>query len=369
MINNQVHSLTLEQKIGQLFFIGIAGAEVDGETRSLLDEISPGGICLFSRNIREAMQTRGLLDEIRSSLPATPFLSVDQEGGMVDRLKRLLTPMPAANRITSGAEASELGAIIAEALHMLGFNMDFAPVVDVVNETRAKYSNGLFSRPFGKTEKDAAEFAGEFLLALQAGGIMGCLKHFPGLGAAAVDSHEELPIVDVMQAAFSSTDLFPYRLMIASGNVHAVMAAHAAYPLINLQETDRNGKLLPSSLSYNFVTNLLRGELGFDGLVITDDLEMGAIVKNYGIGEACKMAVAAGVDMLAICANPDAIRVGYNAVLNAARSGEIGMGRIDGSLHRIALIKSKLSAPLEFDTGRLDRLSDKIASLNQRLTA
>ena len=364
----QLRDLPLTQKIGQLFFIGVPGPEIDDQTRGLLAEISPGGVCLFARNIREATQTRYLLDEIRVLLPFTPVLSVDQEGGLVDRLRRIMTPMPAANKIRTTNAAASFAGIVAETLLMLGFNMDFAPVVDVIGEERAKYSNGLFSRTFGGSKEDAVLLGGTFLQMLQQNGVIGCLKHFPGLGAAGVDSHEELPQVDISEDELQMTDLYPFRELIGSGDAKAVMVAHAAFPQVRLQETDQNGKLLPSSLSKNFITNLLRGELGFEGLVITDDLEMGAIVKNYGIGEACKMAILAGVDMLAICADPQAIRDGYNAVLRAVNNGEITEARLDRSLERIALLKNKLSAPLDLDPERLKVLPDQIAVLNDDLS-
>jgi len=362
------YSPSLEQKVGQLFFIGIAGPQIDEATKELLDQIMPGGICLFARNIREAGQTRDLLEAIRSTLTVRPFLSVDQEGGLVDRLKRVLTPMPAASKITTGGEAHQLAAIIAEALRMLGFNMDFAPVVDVVDEKRSDYSNGLTSRTFGRAKEDVAELAGAFLNRLHQGGIIGCIKHFPGLAASRVDSHEDLPLVDISESELDSLDLYPYRVLLACADVRAVMVAHAAFPGHRLQERDQNGKLLPSSLSYGFITTMLRGELGFDGLVVTDDLEMGAIIKNYGVGTACKLAISAGVDMLAVCADPDAVREGYSAVLNAVRDGEISLDRLEVSLERISKAKSQLSEPIDFEPGRLDALSIEIAGLNSRLT-
>jgi beta-N-acetylhexosaminidase len=360
-------TLSLAQKAGQLFFIGIPGPELDGLALELLDEVSPGGVCLFARNIREAAQTRELLDGLRAHLPATPFLSVDQEGGLVDRLRRIMTPMPAANKLRNAGDAARLGAIIGETLRILGFNMDFAPVVDVIDGARAKLSNGLFSRTFGKGKDDVAALAAAFLSQLQQNGIVGCLKHFPGLGASEVDSHEELPGVDVSETELNDVDLFPYHELLTGSRVEAVMTAHAAFPNSRLQEKGQNGKLLPSSLSSNFVTKLLRGELGFDGLVITDDLEMGAIVNNYGIGEACKMAVSAGVDMLAICADPDAIREGYRAVLSAVERGEITDQRLQGSLDRIARLKKGLLPPAIFDSARLAELSDEIAEFNAEL--
>jgi len=363
----QLRALPLKEKIGQLFFIGIPGPQVDDAARSLLSEVSPGGVCLFARNIREAEQTRRLLDEVRLMLPATPFLSVDQEGGLVDRLRRIMTPIPAANKIDDVNAAARLAGIVAGALRILGFNMDFAPVVDVIDEQRAKHTNGLFSREFGKSKEDVVSLAGAFLETLQQNGIIGCLKHFPGLGAANIDSHVELPQVDVSETELREIDLYPYRELLARGEAKALMAAHAAFPRTALQEVDQNGKLLPSSLSSNFITNLLRDEMSYGGLVITDDLEMGAIVKNYGVGEACKMAVNAGVDMLAICADPHAIRDGYDAVLNAVETGEISDERIDDSLVRIAALKGQLSDPLEFNVDRLQYLSNEVASLNEDL--
>ena len=364
-----LNSLSLEQKIGQLFFIGIAGPVIDQPTQDLLNEVSPGGVCLFARNIKELSQTRKLNDDLRSALPVVPFLSIDQEGGLVDRLRRVMSPMPAASKIASEKDAAHLAEIIGETLKILGFNMDFAPVVDVVDEDRSKHNNGLNSRTFGGSKEEVSGFAGGFLRTLQSNGIIGCLKHFPGLGASQVDSHEELPVVQVTEEELFSTDLFPYRELISSTDVHAIMVAHAAYPKVGLQETDQSARLLPSSLSYNFVTNLLRGELQFDGLVITDDLEMGAIIKNYGIGEACKMAVVAGVDMLAICADPTAVKEGYNAVLQSVNDGEISLDRIDESLIRIANIKSTLSDPPTFDPSRLEKLSREIAAFTEQLNS
>lgn len=367
MISEQLFSLPIEKKIGQLFFIGLPGPDIDEASSKLLEEISPGGVCLFARNIREAEQTRNLLTDIRGRLPVEPFLSIDQEGGLVDRLKRILAPMPAANLLKNASDAETLAGIISETLLTLGFNMNFAPVVDVIDETRSRPNNGLYSRAFGRSAKNVEEFAGRFLKTLQENGCLGCLKHFPGLGASEVDSHEELPAVPLTDAELSATDLAPYREIFGTQNPAAVMVAHACFPKSDLQEADQSGKLLPSSLSHNFVTKLLRERMGFDGLVITDDLEMGAILKNYGIGEACKKAILAGEDMLSICANGDTVREGYSAVFAAVNGGEIPVARIDESLRRIASAKSRLTAPLEFSTTRLLELSERIAGLNQNL--
>lgn len=355
---------SLEEKVGQLFFIGISGPEIDDETASLLKEIKPGGVCLFGRNIRSREQTHRLLSGLWDMLPR-PLLSVDQEGGLVDRLKRIFPAMPAAARLSSKGQAGEQARLMGEAMRLLGFNMDFAPCVDVMNAERGKSGNGLYSRTYGTTAEDATVFAAEFIESLRAEGILECIKHFPGLGASQVDSHEELPSVSLEPGELDEVDLVPYRHLV--GSAAAVMVAHAAFPNDPRQETDADGRAMPSSLSRNFVSGLLRDDLGFDRVVITDDLEMGAIMRNYGIGQASKMALAAGVDMLAICADAGNIRTAYHAVLDAARAGEISAQRIDESVARIAVAKSNIAAPPEFNAERSERLGGEMAGFAAKI--
>jgi beta-N-acetylhexosaminidase len=203
----------------------------------LLDEVQPGGICLFARNIKERKQTRDLVDELRTKLD-NPLLSIDQEGGLVDRLRRVLTPMPAADKIRTVDDAIELARIIARALRIFGLNMNFAPDVDVIDEDRSKFSNGLHSRAFGRSKDDAAKLSSAFLKTMQDGGVFGCLKHFPGLGASEVDSHKELPSVSISEDELREVDLHPYRVLFDEQEVRAVMVAHAAFPNTGLQEQD-----------------------------------------------------------------------------------------------------------------------------------
>jgi beta-N-acetylhexosaminidase len=363
----KIQNLTVDEKLGQLFFIGIPGPYLDNETRELLAEIKPGGICLFARNIKSRNQTRELLDGLTEATLTKPFLSLDQEGGLVDRLRRIMAPAPAAAKFENAADVYEFAQITAESLRILGFNMDFAPVADVITIEREDASNGMYSRGFGTSHEEALDLAGTFLKSLQAGGIIGCLKHFPGLGAARADSHDELPQIEVSDEELRTIDLYPYNKLLGDG-AQVVMVAHAAYPNSHLQQSDQSGRLLPSSLSSNFVSKLLRDELGFDGVTITDDLEMGAIVKNYGIGEASKMALAAGNDMLAICAGPEAIREGYAGVCKAAATGELGEMQIDASLRRVSVLKSRLEPALTFDKGRLIELTEQLTKLNSRVS-
>lgn len=363
----EILSLPIEKRVGQLFFIGLSGTEIVENNRWLLNDVSPGGVCLFGRNVRSAEQTRKLLDETYKNSAVKPFFSLDQEGGLVDRLRRISTPMPAANNLKDSADAETLGETTSEIMQILGFNLNFAPVVDVVDDRRKTFDNGLYSRTFGTNKEQVFEFASSYIDAIQRNGSFACLKHFPGLGASEIDSHENLPIVNISQEELFSIDLFPYRELFQTAQIEVVMIAHAAYPHINLQETGSNGKLLPSSLSYNFVTRLLRRELGFEGLVLTDDLEMGAILKNHTIAEACKLAFHAGADMFSICSSEAAVREGYAAVLEAVEAGEISETRINESLRRIAKLKSLLQKPSAFNAERFELLSQTIAKLNKKL--
>lgn len=358
---------SIEEKVGQLFFIGISGPEIDPATADLLAETMPGGVCLFARNIKSLEQTRRLLDSLYETLPVQPLLSIDQEGGLVDRLRRVMTPLSAADRIRTADQARRMGDLVGESLSLLGLNMDFAPVVDIATDARQRFQNGLRSRAFGRSKEEVVELAGSFLVGLESRGILGCLKHFPGLGASEVDSHEELPQVDASEEEIRDVDLFPYRELLDRHPLVSVMVAHASYPKTDLHQNDSDGKLLPSSLDRRIVTDLLRAELNFPGVAITDDMEMGAILKNYGIGEACVRAVLAGQDMLAICASPQAVRDGYAAVVEAVKTHRISPLRLETSLKRISDLKQKITPRVAFDPERLNAISDEIADFNEQL--
>lgn len=363
---NNFDNLTLNQKIGQLFFIGLPGTEIDAKTNDLLEKIAPGGVCLFSRNIKAARQTRELLNNLREVLPVEPFISLDQEGGLVDRLRRIITPMPSAQVFTESGNlqlVEKMAEITAEAIRILGFNMNFSPVVDVTGAERNKFVNGLYSRGFGKSKEDVVRLASQYLETLQDKGCIGTIKHFPGYGATETDSHEQLPTVNLSKEQLFETDLFPYFELFKFSQIYAVMVGHAAYPLIDLQEKDAHGRFLPSSLSFNFVTSLLRNEMGFQNLVLTDDLEMGAIMENYGIGKAAKMALKAGNDFLLICADTRRMSEAFESVSRAVESGEISESRINESLERIIKVKTLLQPPLPFDETRLRELSDDVKNL------
>jgi beta-N-acetylhexosaminidase len=371
-IFDSLATLPLEQRIGQLLYIGLPGTELDNESRELIEEISPGGVIIFGRNVASPGQLRSLLDGVRSMLPVTPLLGIDQEGGLVDRLRKICTPMPAARPIREHgdlAAARALGRISGEMLRILGFNMNFAPVMEIMTEDRDLLSNGLYSRSFGRSPGEVLGYTMVYLRGLHSTGCLGCVKHFPGIGAGEVDSHDEMPIIPLTHEDLLAQDLAPYiELFQREDNiVRAVMVSHGGFPQIDVHRGMVGGKLIPASINYNIVTKLLRDELGYNGLAMTDDLEMGAISKHCEIEEAAIRAVEAGEDMLLICAKPDLIRRGYHSLLRAAREGRISEGRIYTSIRRIAAYKELTKAPLPYDPVRFRQLSNEVDSLNKKL--
>lgn len=372
MLPEKFHSLSLEQQIGQFLFIGLPGPELDAETRALVSEVQPGGVIIFGRNVAGPEQLRSLIDGVRE-LVATPLLcGIDQEGGLVDRLRRIFTPMPSARTIRQHgdlAAARALGRITGEALRMLGFNINFAPVMSIMTDDRDLLSNGLYSRSFGRSPGEVLGYTTVYMRGLQGAGLLGCLKHFPGIGAGEVDSHEEMPVVQLSHDDLIAQDLAPYIELFQrrDDRVRCVMVSHGGFPNIDIREETTGGLLEPASLNYNIVTSLLRKELGYKHLVITDDLEMGAITRHYEIGEAAVRATLAGEDMLLICATPERIRRGHEALLEAARDGRLSTERIQQSLNRIARTKTIIEDPLPLDLDRFKALSDEVEKLNSKL--
>jgi beta-N-acetylhexosaminidase len=365
-------SLPLEQQIGQFFYAGLPGTELDEETRSLLEHVQPGGVIIFGRNVAAPEQLRSLLDGVRELLPVEPLCGIDQEGGLVDRLRRIFTPMPSARTIRQHGDlagARALGRITGEVLRLLGFNMNFAPVMSIMTDERDLLSNGLYSRSFGRSPGEVLGYTTVYMRGLQGTGCLGCLKHFPGIGAGEVDTHDEMAVVHLSHDDLIAQDLAPYIELFQreDDRVRAVMVSHGGFPNVDIRKGVAGGRLAPASLSHAISTKLLRQELGYKHLVVTDDLEMGAIAKHYAIEEAVLRAFHAGQDMFLICSRTEVVRRGYNALLQAARDGVITEERINLSLKRIADFKALIQPPLPFDGARFRELSNEVAALNRKL--
>src|SRR5437764_11272566 len=354
MPSDRFLSLPFEQQIGQFFFIGLPGKTIDSEARELIEEIKPGGIILFGRNVDSPEQVRKLLDEARALLPTQLLCGIDQEGGLVDRLREIFPAMPSARALRQHGDLAgvrTLGRITGELLRMLGIDINFAPVMSIITQERSQLTNGLYSRSFGASPGEVLGYTTVYMRGLQATGCLGCLKHFPGIGAGDVDSHIEMPMVPLSRDDLLAQDLAPYIELFqrSDDRVRVVMVSHGGFPNIDIKRGTSGGLLEPASISPGIVSKLLRQELGYKHLVVTDDLEMGAIAKHCEIEDAVVRAFLAGEDMLLICATPATIRRGYRAFLEAARAGTINEKRINSSLKRIAATRALTQPPPPFD--------------------
>ena len=353
--------MQLEHRIGQLIVIGVPGTNLDLITRGMLETIQPGGVLLNAQNIESAPQVTEMTSAIRSILQVPPLVAVDQEGGRVDRLKGIYSAMPSADLLRASGDASladRLGEITAEALRTLGFNIDLAPVLDIAVDDSV--DNGLKGRYLGDSAAQVIRLAGAYLEGLQRGGVIGVGKHFPGLGASVTDSHSSLPTIAKSRDEIMRQELVPYLELFSKINarLNTLMISHAHYPAFD------GPSPLPASLSKNIVTGLLRDELQFRGLTITDDLEMHAITDSRDISEAAVMAIEAGNDMILVMGSPERATQVWQAMLDAARSGRITQTHISKAFDHIARVKSMLSPPYPLSDVAVSRLRDRIAELN-----
>src|ERR1051326_4904371 len=269
---DQFLSLPFEQRIGQFFFIGLPGTTLDQEARELVNEIKPGGIILFGRNVQSPEQVRQLLDDCRALLPMPPLCGVDQEGGLVDRLRTLFPPMPSARALRQHGDLAgvrTLGRITGETLRMLGFNINFAPVMSIITEERSQLTNCLYSRSFGRSPGEVLGYTTVYVRGLQGAGCIGCLKHFPGIGAGTVDSHIEMRLVPLSRHDLLAQDLAPYIELFqrADDRVRVVMVSHGNFPPSEFKKGTTGGLIEPASISAGIVSKLLRRELGYKHLV------------------------------------------------------------------------------------------------------
>lgn len=331
-------ALTLSQKIGQLLMVGFDGLAPDHHIESLLQHEQVGGVILFRRNVENPAQlaalTRALQSRnaLSSSLPL--LIGIDQEGGMVARLETGLTPLPSAQAFAlagSAADCFELTRIANAELLQAGVNVNFAPVLDVNNNPRNPV---IGVRAFGNTVATVCEYGLAAMAGVNAGGVVPVVKHFPGHGDTEVDSHLGLPVVNHERARLDEVELAPFRAALAAG-APAVMSAHVVFPAI---EPDRD---TPSTCSHAVLTGLLRQEMGFDGVVFTDCLEMDAIAAGMGVVAGALAAFRAGADVLLVSHRLDRQRAVHAALLQAVLAGDISEARIDQSVARILALKAR----------------------------
>ena len=335
----QLAAMTVEEKVGQLLIGGFEGTEIGDQATRLVQEYQVGGLILYGRNIAGAGQlvtlTNGLKALNGDGIPL--FLSIDQEGGGVDRMPPEVRRTPGAycvGQTGSVPAAQSYGDVLAAECAAFGLNLDFAPVLDVWSNPG---NTVIGQRAFSADARTVAGLGPAAARRMMAQGVIPAVKHFPGHGDTAVDSHVGLPVVDKSPEELEETELIPFRAAIQSagtdGQVPAVMVAHI---LLTQLDPER-----PASLSPAVVTGLLREELGFAGAVLTDDLTMGAVTQSYGLGEAAVLAVEAGCDILLVCHGLDSVPAVRTALLEAAASGRITAERLDESVYRILHLKTE----------------------------
>jgi beta-N-acetylhexosaminidase len=332
----------LKLNIGQLLIIGFDGTKMSPRLASLLTKIQPAGIILFARSITGAEQTRALLRECQKYVATPLFTCVDLEGGTVDRFRNAIGSAPSAAEVfATGSRAlfRKHGRVIGENCRALGFNVDFAPVLDLAYEASRSV---LSSRAVSDDPKQVVAYAREFLHGLRDAGVLGCGKHFPGLGEATLDTHHELPSVEKPLRKMWNEDLVPYRLL--RRELPFVMVSHAAFPTVTKQRT-------PASLSKKWITDILRAKIGYRGLICSDDLEMGAVlaaapsepaaIAEVAIEQVTIGHIRAGGDLGLICHQEDFVLRAYEALVREAERDRKFARRVRESAARVLAFKKK----------------------------
>ena len=350
--------LTLEEKVGQMLCFGWRGDDslyaVNAHARECVGGMKVGGMVVMGRNVQAAGKPappvdpaagRAMLDELQRLADIPLLLPTDQEGGRVRRFGPPFTPFPAARVVGRAGDprlARDSARVTGEELRQAGVNWDFAPCADV----NSNPDNPVIGdRAFGATPDAVARMVCAQVEGFAEAGVLSCAKHFPGHGDTALDSHYDLPTVAGGLAAMEARELVPFRAAIDAG-VDTIMTAHILFPAV-----DPSG--LPATMSPAILTGLLRESMGFRGLVITDCLEMKAVADRWGTPHAAVLAARAGADMLLVCHTPERQRATFEALLRAARHGELSISRIDEAVGRVLAAKRKVADAPPFDGRRI----------------
>ncbi|HLL49090.1 MAG TPA: beta-N-acetylhexosaminidase [Thermomicrobiales bacterium] len=341
-------AMPLEVKIGQMILAGVQDETVGDDSRHIINELHIANIILMGRNFDSPDQVLRLtqdLQELAMDANGVPLLiGTDQEGGLVQRANYYagFTPMPPAEFVGAAQDSllvKEYGRMVGEELHAVGINIDFAPVLDV-NDNPTNPVIGALGRSFAATPELVEESALPFIVGLHSAGGIATGKHFPGHGSTTADSHNALPFVDKDRAALDAVDIAPFRVAVETG-IDAIMPAHVVYPALDPSQ-------LPATLSEPILTGLLRGELGFTGVIVTDDLGMEGVMQIAPPEESGVRAILAGADLLtcvrmktAGACQPKMIEQLHEGLMSAASDGRLPMERIDESVRRILALKTK----------------------------
>ena len=334
-VDKLVANMSDADKVGQLLMIGIHGKTLNDDAKFMLNEYRVGGIILFDRNMESKDQVKSLITDINKtgkSAGLTPlFIGIDQEGGAVARMEDQLIKVPPAEEL--GKEPIEQAVSLAKQsgteLKGLGFNINFAPVADL----------GLnYGRSFSTNPDEVVRYASAVGKAYDEAGLWYSYKHFPGIGKTDVDLHADTSVVPVSKETLLNEDtkVFVDLIKQSKSNTYAIMVSHAMYPQIDPDH--------PSSLSKAIITDWLRKDMGYNGVVVTDDMDMGALAKHYTFGDMAVQSILAGSDILLVCHEYEHMQEAYNGLMKAVKDGRISKERLDESVKRILLMKmSKIS--------------------------
>lgn len=329
-VDKLVANMSDADKVGQLLMIGIHGKTLNDDAKFMLNEYRVGGIILFDRNMESKDQVKSLIADINKtgkSAGLTPlFIGIDQEGGAVARMEDQLIKVPPAEEL--GKEPIEQAVSLAKQsgteLKDLGFNINFAPVADL----------GLtYGRSFSTNPDDVVRYASAVGKAYDEAGLWYSYKHFPGIGKTDVDLHADTSVVPVSKETLLNEDtkVFVDLIKQSKPNTYAIMVSHAMYPQIDADH--------PSSLSKTIITDWLRKDMGYNGVVVTDDMDMGALAKHYTFGDMAVQSILAGSDILLVCHEYEHMQEAYNGLMKAVKDGRISKERLDESVKRILLMK------------------------------
>ena len=355
-----VRSKTSKQ-LGQLLVVGFDGLEMSPQLFDLLTRLQPAGVILFARNIESARQTHKLLKDCQACVRQPLLTCVDLEGGKVDRFRKITGPAPSAMDVFASGPRffRKHGEIIGKVCRALGFNVDFAPVLDLAFDA----SRGVMSsRSVSEDPKQVIGYAREFIAGLSAAGIVGTGKHFPGLGEGELDSHHDLPVIEKSFHQLWDEDLVPYRLM--RRELPMVLISHANYPSVTRDK-------LPASLSKKWIAGVLRKRIGYKGIIVSDDLEMGGVLKSASIDEATLGFIRAGGDLCLICHQQELIEQAFEAMQRAFERDAAFRRRVGESAKNIATFKRKhaklLRMPGPPSQEKIDRLSRQLWEFSERV--
>ncbi|KAB3536049.1 beta-N-acetylhexosaminidase [Alkaliphilus pronyensis] len=334
-ILTEMKNMTLDEKIGQMVMAGVVGHQLDDNTIELIEKYKVSGFILFERNIKDSDGLLHLINSLKEAnrVNNTPlFISIDEEGGRVSRLQKLLGKIPSSRKIgkIDDEEFSyAVGNTIGKRVKGYGINMNFAPVLDIDSNPQNPV---IGDRAFGSNEAVVSKHGIKVMKGIKSTGVIPVVKHFPGHGDTLIDSHDSLPAVDKDLNQLLELELVPFKAAI-NNDTDAIMIAHIKYNKIDLEN--------PATLSPVIITDILRKQLNFNGLIITDDMTMGAIIETYHIGEAAVKSVKAGSDIVLVCHEYENWTTVINYLKDAVKKGEITPERINESVYRILKLKNK----------------------------